>query len=226
MIQNTLRIPAGIRMLFNRSHPESRKRKRTIANFAEKNGFVYFGHVDQHTDEHDGIRGYTTSTYHQDDNFVVGTYDEYDVKLVDRTDAVSDSYRGNVTKRHIIVAITLKSDDASELPYMMLVKKQTSHEPYPTFHSIQPVPIATVGTYDHEFTSRYELLASAEHFIEVEHIISPSIAMTIGAHFWPFNVEISRGVVYVYSDEKNVSDHTLTTMVRTASWLAQYLDSK
>jgi hypothetical protein len=58
--------------------PRLRARGVVLRRFSKKLGFVYFGNVDQHDDEHEVIRGLTVSTTHKDAHYAVGSFDDYD----------------------------------------------------------------------------------------------------------------------------------------------------
>src|SRR5574344_1441791 len=86
----------------------TRADRRVFEKFDNKTGLVYFGAVDQRHDDVI-IRGFTSSATHQDNHFSVGTIDDYNVSLVNRSDAVLDD-NGNVQFNNwIIVSIELKT---------------------------------------------------------------------------------------------------------------------
>jgi hypothetical protein len=206
----------------------SRSRRTAIIKFSAKFGFVYFGHVDQHDDEHHVIRGLTASSSHQDEHYSVGSFDGYDVSLVDRYDIISHPTRALRTHRWLIFEIDLHN--GKDLPHVFLgghSSSGTSYEKlFTSLPSLQPVPLGTFGMHSDEFTKRYSFYAAATQFIEVEKIFSVEITRTIAAHFWPLSVELYEGSLFIYSDNKTVSGSLLETMLKNGLWLAAQIDER
>src|SRR5690606_1149704 len=73
-----------------------RRQGRVLKHFYDKMGIVYFGRTSQHDDEYDAIRGFTSSLTHRDEHFGVGTYEDYDIRMVNRADSRKDE-RGKTT---------------------------------------------------------------------------------------------------------------------------------
>jgi hypothetical protein len=220
-----IRVAKGVAI---RNGMLSRHRRQTIIKFAAKFGFVYFGHVDQHDDEHHIIRGLTVSSSHQDEHYSVGSFDGYDVSLVDRYDMIRRPNEALRTHRWLLFEFDLHN--GKDLPHIFLgghTHKGTSYEKlFTSLPSMQKVPLGTFGLHSEEFTKRYSLYASATQFIEVERLFSPEITRTIAAHFWPLSVELLDGSLYIYSDNKNVSVNLLETILKNGLWLATKIDER
>jgi hypothetical protein len=204
----------------------SRRRKQAIVKFTNRFGFVYFGHVDQHDDEHHVIRGLTVSSSHQDEHYSVGSFEGYDVSLVDRYDIVSAPGQKLKTHQWLIIEIDLHS--GNNTPHIFLGGHNHLDSSYAKLFtavpSLQPVPLGTFGAHSQEFTNRYSLFATATQFIEVERLFTAEVTRTIAAHFWPLAVEVFEGALYVYSDSKSLSVGLLETMLKNGLWLATKLD--
>lgn len=204
------------------------RRKQVITRFANKFGFVYFGHVDQHDDEHHIISGLTVSSSHQDEHYSVGSFDGYDVSLVDRYDIVDEPGKSLRTHRWIIFEIDLHN--GKDIPHVFLgahTHKDSSYAKlFTSVPSLQSVPLGTFESHSNEFINRYSLFASATQFIEVERLFTAEVTRTIAAHFWPLAVEVYRGSLFVYSDNQAVSSSLLETMLKNGLWLAQQLDQR
>ena len=92
-----------------RNVTKTRADRRIFERFDIKNGLIYFGSVNQHTDENI-IRGFTVSATHQDNHFSVGTIGDYNVSIVDRSDALINVDNSVCFNNWIIVAIDLNHD--------------------------------------------------------------------------------------------------------------------
>ena len=211
-----------------RNNVASRLRKRAIIRFTEKVGFVYFGSVDQHHDDHHIVRGLTVSSSHRDNHYSVGSFDGYDVSLVDRLDTI-ESLSGDL-KTHNWLIFEIDLHRSADVPHIFLgahTHKNSSYAKlFTAFPALQPVPLGTFEKYSEEFTKRYSLFASLSHFIEVERYFTTEITRTIAAHFWPLAIEVSEGVLYVYADNQTITTHLLETMLKNGLWLADQIDSQ
>lgn len=211
-----------------RNSVASRLRKRAIIRFTEKVGFVYFGSVDQHHDDHHIIRGLTVSSSHRDNHYSVGSFDDYDVSLVDRLDAIESLGGQYKTYNWLILEIDLHN--GTDIPHIFLgahTHKNSSYAKlFTAFPVLQPVPLGTFEKYSEEFTKRYNLFASPSNFIEVERYFTTETTRTIAAHFWPLAIEISEGALYIYADNQTITVHLLETMLKNGLWLAGKLDDQ
>lgn len=204
----------------------SYRRKQAIMRFASKIGFVYFGHVDQHDDEHHIIRGLTVSSSHQDEHYSVGSFEGYDVSIVDRYDILDRPKQPMATHRWLIFEIDLHN--GKNIPHIFMGAHNHTDSAYAKLFtsvpSLQPVPLGTFGSHSAEFSQRYSLFASATQFIEVERLFTVDVTRTIAAHFWPLAIEVIDGSLFIYSDNQTLSAGLLDTMLKNGLWLAQQLD--
>lgn len=211
-----------------RNSATSFRRRKLIIRFANRYGLVYFGHVDQHDDEHHVIRGLTVSSSHQDENYCVGSFDGYDVSIVDRYDVINLHNQRPKTHRWAIISIDLHS--SVDVPHVFLGAHNHTDSSYSKLFtsvpSLQSIPLGTFETHSDEFTKRYSLFASPTQFIEVERLFTAEVTRTISAHFWPLAVEIIDNTLFMYSDTKNLSMHTLEAMFKNGLWLAQQIDDR
>lgn len=202
-------------------------RRRAIISFSEKVGLVYFGSVDQHEDDHHSIRGLTASATHEDSNYSVGSFEGYDVSIVDRLDTLDDNTGHHRTHQWLLFAIDLHA--GNDVPHLFLGTKTRDSSAYTklfaAFPHFQAAPLGALSPYPQEFTSRYELYCTPLQFIEAENFITPSVSQTIAAHFWPLSVEVFEGSLYLYAGSASVSQHLLETMLKNGLWLARQLDA-
>lgn len=106
------------KLMLRRVSPALRERGRVIRNFAKQLGFVHFGVVDQHEDEHNPIRGFTSSITHSDSHYAVGTYEGYDIRLVDRFDILKIPGHENHHQLWTIFEVKL---NAKGIPHIFFV---------------------------------------------------------------------------------------------------------
>jgi hypothetical protein len=213
--------------ILRRHSISARSRGSIIRQFAQKIGLVYFGVVDQHQDDHDVIRGLTVSTTHRDDHYAVGSFDGYDISLVDRFDIVMNHHGAPEEHSWVILQISLENGD--ELPHMFMKPNNHAQNAYTKFFNaytyLKPVNGLFQGSHSAEFHSRYEVFMNASKAIEIEEILTPKVTHTIAARFWPHAIEIFEGKVYVYTTQTQLTETLLDTCLESALWLARTLDN-
>lgn len=203
-----------------------RARGRVIRTFSKKIGLVTFGSVDQSDDEIGIIRGLTASTTHQDSHYAVGSYDEYDISIVDRFDITVDHTGKTTQQTWLIMQIDLQR--SKTIPHLFLQPVNHSHGSYAkffvAFHHLQSVNAMLMQQHSHEFHARYNLFAASSHAQEIDELFAPAITNTIAARFWPHAVEILDNKLYVYTTDKHLTTTMLESALESALWLAQVLD--
>ncbi|MEI6053808.1 MAG: hypothetical protein WCQ49_00375 [Candidatus Saccharibacteria bacterium] len=211
---------------FSRLITNSRTRSHIIKKFTSKLGLVYFGSVDQHDDDNRLVRGFTVSQSHEDDHYCVGTVGDYNVMLVDRSDAVWDSNGGMSVQNWTIMAIDLHTKQ--DLPHFFIGAQNHATIPYETFFrtfpTIKEVHLGTFENYSIDFTSRFKIYARPNMAIKTERLMPNSAARVMAAHFWPLSAEQNEHVLYIYSSSQRVSTGLLETMLENGLWLAAHLD--
>lgn len=219
-------LTRALKSVGRRNGLAARRRQRAIVAFADKVGFVYFGSVDQHHDDHHIVRGLTVSSSHRDQHYCVGSFDGYDVSLVDRSDTVTSRQGKLRTHQWIIFEIDLHN--SIDVPHVFMGAHNHTDSAYTklftAFPTLQPVPLGTFDDHGREFTSRYSLFSAPSHFIEVERYFTADITRLMAAHFWPLAVEIFEGSLYVYADNQAVTVYLLETMLKNGLWLAGQID--
>ena len=212
--------------LMRRHKPSAHKRGAILRKFAKKLGFVYFGVVDQHQDDHEVIRGLTVSTSHKDDHYAVGSFDGYDVSLVDRFDMVIDQSGKASEHSWVIIQVTL--EQSTRLPHIFMKPHNHAQDAYAKFFSafnfLKPVNNLFHQTHSHEFNARYEVYANSSHAQDIEQVLTPEATNTIAARLWPHAIEIFEGKLYLYTAQTTLNETLLETCLESAIWLAQTLD--
>jgi len=200
---------------------------RVIERFDKKIGLIYLGSVSQHTDENI-IRGFTASATHQDNHFSVGTVDDYDISLVDRSDASYGDDGAIKFNNWIIAAINLKT--VQDIPHIFIGANNQNIGSYNTLFATNPIlskiNLGTFESYNEEFTSRFSIYSSPADSIQVEKLFPAITARVISSHLWPYSVEIFQGVLYVYCDTERVTNNDLTGILNIGLWLARHIDLK
>ena len=205
---------------------QSRTRKHLILKFAKKSGLVYFGTVNQNSDDHRIVRGFTVSSSHQDNHYSVGTVGRYDMTLVDRNDAVWKPDGSIAIFNWLIMAFDLHTKQ--EIPHFFISSHNHDSAPYnslfTTFHTLKEVKFGTFEEYSPEFTSRFSIFAQPSMSIEIERLFPADVSRVLGAHFWPFFAEQNENVLYIYADNAQIAPSLLDTILEDGLWLAGHLD--
>lgn len=214
-----------LKNILRRHSSTLRNRGRILKQFANKIGLVYFGTVDQHTDDHQMIRGLTVSTTHQDSHYAVGAFDGYDVSIVDRFDIISDQSHQVVAHNWLILQIDLQSEEI--FPHLFL-KPVTTTESFSkfftAFNHLSVINTLLLGAHSPEFHSRYQAYAASTHALNIEEVFTPTVTNTIAARLWPHAVEVFEGKLYLYTTESILTPPLLESALESGLWLASVLD--
>jgi len=201
-------------------------RKRTILKLANRYNLIYFGTIDQRADEYQVTRGFTVSPTHQDRHYCVGSVRGYDIKIVDRNDAVRKPDGSVAIYNWLIFAIDLHT--RQDLPHIFINAHNYDAKPYEQFFSVyrnmKEVIFGTFENYDPDFSSRFSVYSQPSDSITIEKLFPNSVTRALGAHFWPLSMEINEGVLYIYSDDKKITTSLLETMLEDGLWLTNHLD--
>jgi hypothetical protein len=224
-----MRSGGVLQQMLRHYSPLLRLRGKVIRKFASRVGMVYFGTVDQHVDDHEVIRGLTVSTTHRDAHYAVGSYDGYDIGIVDRFDVAYNAHHKAIEHSWFIFQINLQ--DVS-LPHIFF--KPLGHSPaaynkfFTAFNTLHVINDVFNDTHSQEFHSRYEVYGLATHVLELEQTFIPIVTQTIAARFWPHAIEIFEGKLYVYITEhrRPELEAVLGATLQSATWLASVLDKK
>lgn len=207
---------------------QSRLHKRVYMNFAEKIGLVYFGYVDQRYDEHRLVRGLTLSANHRDNHYCIGTFQNYDVTLVERTDTIK--FPGKPPKSHnwIIMAFDLKTP--VDVPHIFLGLHGHSETFYAhlftKFSTLSKVPLGTFGAYDPAFINRYAVYTQPAKSLDAERLFDQDIAKVIADRFGSLTIEVADNCLYLYAEHQRPTEALLERMLKYGVWLAQSIDAR
>lgn len=206
---------------------QSQLHRRVFMQFAEKVRLVYFGYVDQRSDEHRLVRGLTVSAKHRDNHYCVGSYDGYDISVVERTDTIH--FPGNPSRTHNWIILTVDLHTSRDIPHVFMGLHAHNDTFYAhlftKFSSLTQIPLLSSGRqYSPQFTQRYALYTEPAHMIAVEQLFHPEVAKIIAESFGSLTAEIADGSVYVYAEHSRPSIQLLERMLSSGMWLAKTID--
>lgn len=216
----------AFRQLFRRFSVDLRKRGVTLRHFAHSIGLVHFGTVHQHDDDYDAIRGFTASLTHRDTNYAVGTYNGFNIRLVNRFDVIRIAGNPHHEQLWTILEIDVESKD---IPHMFFVP--TGREAgeygrlYATQPAMQPLNSMIFANKSPEFHGRFQMLASPTHSHKVEALFSSPIIVGIASRFWPHGIEIEHGKILIYITQHRLSKAVLELALASGLWLAETIDA-
>jgi hypothetical protein len=206
---------------------QSRLHAKVYKQFADRLGLVYFGFVDQRSDEHRLVRGLTMSAKHRDNHYCIGHYEGYDVMLVERTDTIH--FPGKPKRGYEWIIMTFDLHTTIDLPHIFLGLHTHSDTFYAhiftKFGQLTKASLGTFGAYDPGFMNKYSIYTQPAQTIQAEKLIDPQTAATIGAHFGSLTAEITEGCLYIYAENHRPTMHLLDKMLKYGAWLATVLDA-
>lgn len=212
--------------LSQRIGTRARKRSALLRSFSQAIGLVYFGAMHQHDDEYDAIRGFTASLSHSDTHYAVGTYNGFDIRLVDRTDRIKAPSGHTRTHQWVIFEIDLELPD---IPHLFFIPTGNTEGSYHQLFTAQPhlQPInSLLSNHSPEFHGRYQLLARATHLHKIEELFSSPLIVGIGARFWPHAIELHHSKMYVYLPGSAINKGLLESTLASSLWLANALSPR
>ena len=213
--------------VFKDSPLSVRQRGKVLRSFAETMGFVYFGNVNQHEDEVDVIRGFTTSLSHQDRHYAVGTYNGYNIRFVDRSDVIDAPGGKRYRQTWLVIEIELETHG---IPHMAFVPTGATARDYARLYSVNPtlMPLNSMLATNHspEFYGRYQILAATTHARRIDAMFPSPVMVTMGVKLWPHGIEVARHKLNIYITEHRLTKTVLEATLASGLWLAETIDHK
>lgn len=207
---------------------QSRLHRRVMMEFADKIGLVYFGYVDQRNDEHRLVRGATVSAHHRDNHYCIGTFQGYDLTLVERADTIH--FPGKPARTHTWLIMAFDLHTTHDVPHVFVGLHTHSEAFYAhlftKFPNFSKIPLGIQNGYDKTFSSKYTMYASPEHLQMAVYLIDPQITKIVADHFGALTFEVVDGTLYVYAEDQRPSNALLEKMLKYGVWLSAVIDKK
>ena len=161
----------------------TRLAKKTIQNFADQVGMVYFGYADQHGDDHRLVRGHTVSYTHVDNHVCVGSVRGYDATMLIRNDVVqlqppAIGKKPKQQRCHWLIT-TVDLHTKRTVPHIYIGLRQHDEVYKSSYSRLRPLEIGNLAAYTPQFLGKYTIYGKMTHALEIERLISPQIASVI-----------------------------------------------
>jgi len=213
--------------VFRRFSPALRQRGVELKKFSSMLGLVHFGTVHQHDDDYDAIRGFTASLSHRDTHYAVGTYNGFNVRMVNRFDVIRIAGNPQHEQLWTIIEIDLERKD---VPHMFFVPTGRESGEYGRLYATQPHmhPLNSMLFSNHspEFHGRFQILASTSNAHNVEALFTSPIIASIASRFWPHGIELEHGKLLLYITEHRLSKAVLESALVSGLWLAETIGDR
>jgi hypothetical protein len=222
-----MKRPTLFSQLLHRASSQRRRRGAILRRFDKQVGFVYFGNISQHDDDESTILGFTASLTHDDAHYSVGTFEDYDVRIVDRFDIIKVA---NAAHRQLwtIIEVSLKTSGQPHIAFVPTGREAGEYSRlFSTYSHLLPLN-SMVAAYHHspELHGRYQILARTTFAREVERMFDSPAIVSVGAHFWPHGIEVHRGKLYVYLTQSDLTVPVLGAALQSSVWLAELIDKR
>jgi hypothetical protein len=200
--------------------------KRIIKSFADEYGLVYFGSVSQHDDEHQIIRGMTVSHKHQDAHYCIGTYGNYDVTFVERSDTLLSKKNKRQHTWHIF---QFDLHTKKDLPHIFIGLHTHSESYYlqlmTKYSHLRPLVLGALYRQIPSFEANYRVFGQPARHIDIEKLLSATVGEMYVKNFGSLAIEVKDGSLYVYSEKIQLTKTLLEAMIKNGTWLAGHIDS-
>ncbi len=187
---------------------------------------VYFGSVDQHSDEHEIVRGFTLSPSHKDSHFCVGTVTNRDVILLHRTDTLSFPGKGDAHYSWVILQIDLTTES---LPHTVLDAGHYDEIFYDTlfakFARLNKIDRESLRAIDATFAEKFTVYSPPDASESILQLLSVDTAATLGHHFKHFDVEWFQDRLIIYAPHPRMHSKLIDDMLRLGLWLSDQLEA-
>lgn len=201
--------------------------KRIFMRTGEALGFVYFGNVSQHNDEHTLIRGHTLSPNHRDRHYMVGSLYGYDMAFVERSDTITHPSKPKSSHTWTILQIDLHS--SVDVPHIYIGLKGHNETFQARFSTTFPAlhdMANEIHPASQVHSERYGIYVRPADVIDTRKLIDEQTWAQIVHHFGHLTVELVDSQLYIYSEHRRVTKALLETMIKNGVWLARHIDER
>jgi hypothetical protein len=206
---------------------QQRSTKHIFMRTGEALGFVYFGNVSQHDDEHTLIRGHTLSSSHRDKHYMVGSLYGYDMAFVERNDTIVHPNKPKSSHSWTILQIDLHS--SAEIPHIYIGLKEHNETfrarfatTFPTLHDMTDEIYPTSPVH----SDRYGVYVRPADVVDTRKLIDEQTWAQIVHHFGHLTIELVDSQLYIYSEHRRITKALLETMIKNGVWLARHIDER
>lgn len=201
--------------------------RKAFLSFARKHDFVYFGFADQHSDEHELVRGITLSPRHTDTNYCIGHIEGRDITLLKRRDTVSFPGKMDESYTWAIMRFDLRRSD---LPHIFIDANHHDEAFYANlflkFTSFRNANGHFVGAqFDPRFQKSYRVYTPPDAAGSMQRLLTPEVTVAMLEHFRHFDFEIFEDQLIIYSTEAAITQKLLEHMLRAGLWMSEICDS-
>lgn len=196
--------------------------KPTFKKACERYDLVYFGHVNNHSDDHEIVRGFTLGATHNDRHYCVGSVEGRDIVLMERTTSISSPDNVSKTYTWTLLQIDLHR---RELPHLILNANNYDEILYNNlftkFRHLRPASPESSIDSTHKFTVYSSLYAMDNE----SQLIINSTTAALSQHFSSFDYECFSEHLIVCLPTISPTIANIESMLKAGLWLANELDS-
>ncbi len=204
---------------------QSNRVKKVFKDLCEQLDLVYFGHVSQHHDEHQMVRGFTLSPSHVDRHYCVGTLGGRDIIILQRTDTVS--FPDKPSKAYTWVLLQIDMKKRTDL-HLVLNSYNYESPVYDTLFKklqhLQAVDPQSLPSYDQSFLKRFKLYSQQHNIDHIQRTLSDETARTLSHHFGMFDYELVDDELIVYAPVTTPHHKDIEHMIKAGIWFADELE--
>lgn len=200
-------------------------RARLYRAVCERYGLVYFGTVAGSDDDYAMVRGLTVSAQAVDRHYCVGSVDNFDVILLERSDQLYFPYKKPESYRWAILQVDINH---VTLPHAFLDAHQHQAVFYDSFSAKYPYlrknDAGLFSDHHNKFSQIFSTYSALQDIESLQRYLSPAITNTLAYHFYHYDFELLDDKLLVYSSSQVPSMNTFDNLFRAGIWLAGELE--
>lgn len=197
-----------------------KREDRMYSSFAKEYGLIWFKNLNNKSEDIK-VKGLTLCLDHKDYDYLIGSYDGYDVVLVKRINRLF--YKGKIFEnRFLILSIELKNKNR---PHVIMAttdhKEVFFKEVLGKFRNLKELFISDEAS---NFDKYYHVYSTLSDALIMEDLFSKEVLSIIETHIRPLDIELDNKTLYLYAKEQLVTKKLLETMLENGVWLARKMD--
>lgn len=199
--------------------------KQVFKDVAEEHDMVYFGRVDQQTDEHKLVRGVTLSPTHKDDHYCLGSILGRDAILLERTDTITHPNHAPLSYTWTIASFDLHS---VSIPHVVIDAghhdKIFYDQFFTKFFQFMAADSSVFEGHEQKFVDQFTVYTPPDAIDLLPVLLPRDTTAVLGHHFSHFNFEFFDGTLIVYTPKHKATKHLLDQMIHAGTWLASEIE--